>query len=73
MKELSKTKQKEIKKLERASDIVHKLRVDLGKFLEKNNIPHDVLCDEFNSLLIGDISAEEFIEEINEQLDYYND
>ena len=73
MKHLSKTKQEEIRKFERAAKIVHKLRVDLGKFIEKNNVPHDIVSDMFESLLINDINSDDFINGINEMLDYFND
>ncbi|WP_304393152.1 hypothetical protein [uncultured Clostridium sp.] len=70
---LSKNKMEEIKKFERAAKIVHRLRVELGMFLEKKNIPHDVVCDEFESLLMGDMKSEDFINDVNDLLEYYND
>lgn len=73
MKKLSKTKQEEIRKLGKAAERTHMLTLQLKEELSNMGLDNEFITDNINSLLIGDINSSDFIDYVQEELDYlYN-
>lgn len=72
MKHLPKYKKKQIQKLGKLYSDAHDLVCELRDYLIEKGLDPDALADELNSLKIGDCNSQNFIEWIEDELDYLN-
>lgn len=73
MKRLTKSKIKEMERLGKAAELTHMLTLKVRKELFDIGLDENLVLNNLNSLLVGDMSTSDFIKVIQEEIDYlYN-
>lgn len=71
-KKLSKKDILELQKLGKAFELSHQLSIKLIDAYENLGINRDLLTENMNSFRIGDMNSNDFIDWLNEELNYIN-